>query len=158
MTKGRPFRAQFTDRRPSIQTVQTEPLVETKVCITPLFETSKTERFACQASVWRLLSATKCHYRFSMIDSCNFPSRSLRGKPERPHRIGCLHLKMRGRATRKTVHHESVSLWGFTPVNEKRGIEAEVNLTSSLQSAKKLVDVAGLEPATPCLQSRCSPN
>src|SRR5260370_2130678 len=88
ITRKRLFRAQFTDRRPSIQTVQTEPFVETKVCITPLFETSKTERFACQASVWRLLSATKCHYRFSMIDSCNFPSRSLRGKPERPHRRG----------------------------------------------------------------------
>jgi len=38
-------------------------------------------------------------------------------------------------------------------VHEKRGIEAEMNLTSALQSEKTLVDVAGIEPATPCLQS-----
>jgi len=25
-------------------------------------------------------------------------------------------------------------------------------------TAKRLVDVAGIEPATPCLQSRCSPS
>ena len=25
-------------------------------------------------------------------------------------------------------------------------------------SLKRLVDVAGIEPATPCLQSRCSPS
>jgi hypothetical protein len=29
-----------------------------------------------------------------------------------------------------------------------------MNLVSTLQSEKKLVDVAGLEPATPCLQSK----
>ena len=28
-----------------------------------------------------------------------------------------------------------------------------MNLVNSLQSEKKLVDVAGIEPATPCLQS-----
>jgi hypothetical protein len=28
-----------------------------------------------------------------------------------------------------------------------------MNLVSALQSAKKLVDVGGLEPPTPCLQS-----
>ena len=33
-----------------------------------------------------------------------------------------------------------------------------MNLVSSLQSENKLVDVAGIEPATPCLQSRCSPS
>ena len=33
-----------------------------------------------------------------------------------------------------------------------------MDLISALQSAKKLVDVAGIEPATPCLQSRCSPS
>ena len=33
-----------------------------------------------------------------------------------------------------------------------------MNLVNSLQSEKKLVDVAGIEPATPCLQSRCSPS
>src|SRR5258708_28364866 len=37
--------------------------------------------------------------------------------------------------------------------NETRGIGAEMNLTSALQSEKKLVDVTGFEPATPCLQS-----
>ena len=26
---------------------------------------------------------------------------------------------------------------------------------SALQSAKRLVDVTGIEPATPCLQSKC---
>ena len=39
MTKGRPLRAQFMDRRTSTQTLQTEPFLETKVCITRLFET-----------------------------------------------------------------------------------------------------------------------
>src|SRR6266581_8704749 len=34
------------------------------------------------------------------------------------------------------------------------GIRAEMNPLSSLQSAKKLVDVTGIEPVTPCLQSR----
>ncbi len=29
-----------------------------------------------------------------------------------------------------------------------------MDLISALQSAKKLVDVAGIEPATPCLQSK----
>jgi hypothetical protein len=29
-----------------------------------------------------------------------------------------------------------------------------MNLTSALQSEKKLVDVTGFEPATPCLQSK----
>jgi hypothetical protein len=29
-----------------------------------------------------------------------------------------------------------------------------MNLTSALQSENKLVDVAGIEPATPCLQMR----
>ncbi len=38
------------------------------------------------------------------------------------------------------------------------GIRAEMNPLSSLQSAKKLVDVTGIEPVTPCLQSRCSPS
>ena len=33
-----------------------------------------------------------------------------------------------------------------------------MNLVNALQSEKKLVDVAGIEPATTCLQSRCSPN
>jgi hypothetical protein len=28
-----------------------------------------------------------------------------------------------------------------------------MNLVSAMQSEKKLVDVAGIEPATPCLQS-----
>src|SRR5438445_13580468 len=51
------------------------------------------------------------------------------------------------------VHHQTVSLGGFTPVHEKRGNEAHMNLVSALQSAKKLVDVGGLEPPTPCLQS-----
>jgi len=39
-----------------------------------------------------------------------------------------------------------------TVCTKKRGIEAEVNLLSALPSGKKLVDVAGIEPATPCLQ------
>ena len=30
--------------------------------------------------------------------------------------------------------------------------------SSNPQVIEKMVDVAGLEPATPCLQSRCSPN
>ena len=33
-----------------------------------------------------------------------------------------------------------------------------MNLVGALQSEKKLVDVTGIEPATPCLQSRCSPS
>src|SRR5260370_9241694 len=33
-----------------------------------------------------------------------------------------------------------------------------MHLTSALQSAKKMGDVARIEPATPCLQSRCSPS
>ena len=54
----------------------------------------------------------------------------------------------------QSVHDQPVSLKGFSPVHEKRGIEAEMSLTSALQSEKKLVDVAGIEPATPCLQRR----
>ncbi len=33
-----------------------------------------------------------------------------------------------------------------------------MNLTSALQSEKRLVDVTGFEPATPCLQSRSVEN
>ncbi len=33
-----------------------------------------------------------------------------------------------------------------------------MNFGKPLQSEEKLVDVAGIEPATPCLQSRCSPS
>jgi hypothetical protein len=33
-----------------------------------------------------------------------------------------------------------------------------MNSVSVLQSEKKLVDVTGIEPVTPCLQSRCSPS
>ena len=33
-----------------------------------------------------------------------------------------------------------------------------MNPVSALQSEKKLVDVRGFEPLTPCLQSRCSPS
>jgi hypothetical protein len=33
-----------------------------------------------------------------------------------------------------------------------------MNSVSVLQSEEKLVDVTGIEPATPCLQSRCSPS
>ena len=33
-----------------------------------------------------------------------------------------------------------------------------MNPLSLLQSVKKLVDVTGIEPVTPCLQSRCSPS
>jgi hypothetical protein len=36
---------------------------------------------------------------------------------------------------------------------KKAGIGAEMNLVSVLQSEKKLVDVAWIEPVTPCLQS-----
>ena len=32
------------------------------------------------------------------------------------------------------------------------------NSDAILLTAKRLVDVAGIEPATPCLQSRCSPS
>ncbi len=39
-------------------------------------------------------------------------------------------------------------------VHEKTGNEADVEFLSGLQSVKKLVDVAGIEPATPCLQMR----
>jgi hypothetical protein len=52
------------------------------------------------------------------------------------------------------VHHESVSLQGFTPVHEKRRVGEEMNSVSVLQSEKKLVDVTGIEPVTPCLQRR----
>ena len=31
-------------------------------------------------------------------------------------------------------------------------------LVSVSQAEKKLVDVTGIEPVTPCLQSRCSPS
>jgi hypothetical protein len=31
-----------------------------------------------------------------------------------------------------------------------------MNFGNPLQSEKKLVDVTGFEPATPCLQSRCT--
>jgi Phage integrase family len=34
----------------------------------------------------------------------------------------------------------------------------EVNERSQPQVAEKMVDVTGIEPATPCLQSRCSPS
>ena len=37
-------------------------------------------------------------------------------------------------------------------VHEEEGLKAEANLTSSLHSMEKLVDVTGFEPATPCLQ------
>jgi hypothetical protein len=40
----------------------------------------------------------------------------------------------------------------------KQEIGAEMNLLSALRSEKKLVDVTGIEPVTPCLQSRCSPS
>ena len=33
-----------------------------------------------------------------------------------------------------------------------------MNPLNPLQSEKKLVDVTGIEPVTPCLQSRCSPS
>jgi hypothetical protein len=33
-----------------------------------------------------------------------------------------------------------------------------MNPLNPLQSEKELVDVTGIEPATPCLQSRCSPS
>ena len=38
-------------------------------------------------------------------------------------------------------------------VHEKRGVGEEMNSVSVLQSEKKLVDVTGIEPVTPCLQS-----
>jgi hypothetical protein len=38
------------------------------------------------------------------------------------------------------------------------GMRVEMKLLSTLQSEEKLVDVTGFEPATPCLQSRCSPS
>jgi pilus assembly protein CpaF len=37
-------------------------------------------------------------------------------------------------------------------------IGTEMQPVNPLQSEKKLVDVTGFEPATPCLQSRCSPS
>jgi hypothetical protein len=39
----RSFRAHFLERRTSIQTLQTEPLLETKVCITRLFGAYKNQ-------------------------------------------------------------------------------------------------------------------
>ena len=42
--------------------------------------------------------------------------------------------------------------------DQDRGIGVQMNFGKSLQSEKKLVDVTGFEPATPCLQSRCSPS
>ena len=37
-------------------------------------------------------------------------------------------------------------------MHEKRGVGEEMNSVSVLQSEKKLVDVTGIEPVTPCLQ------
>jgi hypothetical protein len=39
-------------------------------------------------------------------------------------------------------------------VHEKRGVGEEMNSVSFLQSEKKLVDVTGIEPVTPCLQNK----
>jgi hypothetical protein len=38
--------------------------------------------------------------------------------------------------------------------NQKQQIGVEMNPLSALRSEKKLVDVTGIEPVTPCLQSR----
>jgi len=38
-------------------------------------------------------------------------------------------------------------------MHENLGIAVVVNLAIAPQSAKKLVDVSGFEPPTPCLQS-----
>ena len=55
-------------------------------------------------------------------------------------------------AISQSVHRKTVSLEGFTPVHEKRAVGEEMNSVSVLQSEKKLVDVIGIEPVTPCLQ------
>src|SRR3984885_14053866 len=47
---------------------------------------------------------------------------------------------------------------GSLQVDKKREVGEEMNSVSVLQSEKKLVDVTGIEPVTPCLQSRCSPS
>jgi hypothetical protein len=38
-------------------------------------------------------------------------------------------------------------------MHEKRAVGERMNSVSDLQSKKKLVDVTGIEPVTPCLQS-----
>ena len=43
---------------------------------------------------------------------------------------------------------------GSLQVDKKREVGEEMNSVSVLQSEKKLVDVTGIEPVTPCLQSR----
>jgi hypothetical protein len=39
-------------------------------------------------------------------------------------------------------------------MHDKRGVGKEMNSVNASQSEKKLVDVTGIEPVTPCLQSR----
>jgi hypothetical protein len=43
-------------------------------------------------------------------------------------------------------------------VHEKTSLCVKASFLNLLQSGRLLVDVAGIEPATPCLQNRCSPN
>ena len=61
-------------------------------------------------------------------------------------------------ASRTVLPRSRVCAQFIHSAHEKRGIEAEVDFLSALQSEKKLVDVTGIEPVTPCLQSRCSPS
>jgi hypothetical protein len=50
-------------------------------------------------------------------------------------------------------HRRGSELDTLCPRDKNREIGEEMNLVSALRSEKSLVDVAGIEPATPCLQS-----
>jgi len=52
--------------------------------------------------------------------------------------------------------HSQGAIPAFVHWHHKQRIEAEMKLLSSFQLEKKLVEVIGIEPVTPCYPGRCS--
>jgi hypothetical protein len=88
MARKRSFRAHFLDRRTSTQTQQTEPFLETKVCITRLFGTEKNQEIRLPTLG---LASTECQkmplsileHRLMQCSFTSSPGKERRASPNR---------------------------------------------------------------------------